>query len=77
MDALLHSISYAGTWGQAFLTVEQFIAKAAELGYDGVLLAAARLPARLRPPRTYPPAAAHRKARPSPRGHRRLQQLHR
>jgi len=42
MDALLHSISYAGAWGQAFLTVEQFIAKAAELGYDGVLLAAKR-----------------------------------
>lgn len=42
MDALLHSISYAGTWGQAFLTVEQFVDKAAELGYDGVLLAAKR-----------------------------------
>lgn len=42
MDALLHSISYAGTWGQAFLPVEQFLDKAAELGYDGVLLAAKR-----------------------------------
>jgi len=42
MDALLHSISYAGTWGQAFLSVEQFVDKAAELGYDGVLLAAKR-----------------------------------
>ncbi|MEK7403778.1 MAG: sugar phosphate isomerase/epimerase [Acidobacteriota bacterium] len=42
MDALLHSISYGGTWGQAFLTAEQFIDKAAELGYDGVLLAAKR-----------------------------------
>ncbi len=42
MDTLLHSISYAGTWGQAFLTVEQFVDKAAELGYDGVLLAAKR-----------------------------------
>lgn len=42
MDALLHSISYAGAWGQAFLTVEQFVDKAAELGYDGVLLAAKR-----------------------------------
>jgi len=42
MDALLHSISYAGTWGQAFLSVEQFVDKAAQLGYDGVLLAAKR-----------------------------------
>jgi len=42
MDTLLHSISYAGTWGQAFLTVEQFVDKAAELGFDGVLLAAKR-----------------------------------
>lgn len=39
---LLHSISYAGLWGQPALTVEQFIAKAAELGFGGVMLAAKR-----------------------------------
>jgi sugar phosphate isomerase/epimerase len=39
---LLHSVSYAGFWGQAFLSVEQFIDKAADLGYDGVMLMAKR-----------------------------------
>lgn len=39
---LLHSVSYAGLWGQAFLPVDQFIDKAAELGYDGVMLMAKR-----------------------------------
>jgi sugar phosphate isomerase/epimerase len=38
----LHSVSYSGSWGQAFLTVDQFIDKAAELGYSGVLLMAKR-----------------------------------
>lgn len=38
----LHSVSYAGLWGQAFLSVEQFIDKAAELGYEGVMLMAKR-----------------------------------
>lgn len=38
----LHSVSYSGSWGQAFLNVEQFIDKAAELGYDGVMLMAKR-----------------------------------
>lgn len=42
MDLLLHSVSYAGLWGQAALTVDQFIDKAAELGYAGVMLAAKR-----------------------------------
>lgn len=37
---LLHSISYAGLWGQAFLDVEPFIEKAAELGFGGVMLTA-------------------------------------
>lgn len=41
-DLLLHSVSYAGLWGQAFLSVDDFIDKAAELGYDGVLLTAKR-----------------------------------
>lgn len=41
-DLLLHSISYAGLWGQAYLTIDQFIDKAAELGYDGVMITAKR-----------------------------------
>ncbi|MBK5290240.1 MAG: sugar phosphate isomerase/epimerase [Acidobacteriia bacterium] len=40
--ALLHSVSYSGSWGQAFLTLEQFIAKAADLGFQGVMLMAKR-----------------------------------
>ncbi len=39
---LLHSVSYAGFWGQAYLPVEQVIDKAAELGYGGVMLMAKR-----------------------------------
>lgn len=39
---LLHSISYAGFWGQPALGVEQFIDKAADLGFGGVMLAAKR-----------------------------------
>jgi len=39
---VLHSVSYAGLWGQAFFPLEQFIDKAAELGYDGVELMAKR-----------------------------------
>lgn len=39
---LLHSVSYAGLWGQAFLPVDRFIAKAAELGFGGVMLMAKR-----------------------------------
>ena len=38
----LHSVSYSGSWGQAFLDLRQFIDKAAELGYDGVMLMAKR-----------------------------------
>lgn len=41
-DLLLHSVSYAGLWGQAALTVDAFIDKAAELGYTGVMLMAKR-----------------------------------
>ncbi len=40
--ALLFSVGYSGSWGQACLTLEQFIDKAAELGYDGVMLGAKR-----------------------------------
>ena len=38
----LHSVSYAGRWGQHALTLEDFIEKAAELGFDGVMLMAKR-----------------------------------
>src|SRR5579862_1818128 len=40
--AMLHSISYGGTWGQARLTLEEFIDHAAGLGFQGVMLAAKR-----------------------------------
>lgn len=42
MTALLHSVSYSGSWGQAHLTLDQFIDKAADLGYPGVMLMAKR-----------------------------------
>lgn len=39
----LHSIGYAGLWrGQAQLSVDDFLLKARELGYDGVMLMAKR-----------------------------------
>lgn len=39
----LHSIGYAGMWrGQAQLSVDEFLEKAAALGYDGVMLMAKR-----------------------------------
>jgi len=38
MKAILHSVSYAGLWGQARLTLEEFIPRAARLGYSGVML---------------------------------------
>lgn len=39
----LHSVSYAGVWrGQARLTVDEFLVKAKELGFDGVMLMAKR-----------------------------------
>jgi sugar phosphate isomerase/epimerase len=40
--SILHSVSYSGSWGQHFLHLEEFIDKAAELGYDGVMLMAKR-----------------------------------
>jgi sugar phosphate isomerase/epimerase len=37
----LHSVSYAGFWrGQARLSVDEFLQKAKELGFDGVMLTA-------------------------------------
>ena len=39
----LHSVSYAGVWrGQAVLSVDDFLVKAKELGFDGVELMAKR-----------------------------------
>ena len=39
----LHSVSYAGFWrGQAKLSVEEFLEKAKELGFEGVILTAKR-----------------------------------
>jgi sugar phosphate isomerase/epimerase len=42
VDLSLFSVSYAGFWGQHRLDVPGFIAKAGELGYDSVMLAAKR-----------------------------------
>lgn len=42
MQLSLFSVSYAGLWGQARLSVEAVIAKAAQLGYDAVMLAGKR-----------------------------------
>jgi sugar phosphate isomerase/epimerase len=39
----LHSIGYAGIWrGQAQLSVDEFLVKAKQLGYDGVMIMAKR-----------------------------------
>jgi len=39
----LHSVSYAGVWrGQARLSVDEFLIKAKQLGFDGVMLVAKR-----------------------------------
>ena len=43
MKIALHSVSYAGVWtGQIRLTIDQFLKKAADFGYDGVMLVAKR-----------------------------------
>jgi len=42
MKLSLFSVSYAGYWGQQRLDLHDFIAKAAELGYDAVMLAGKR-----------------------------------
>ena len=39
---LLHSVSYAGLWGQDSLSVEAFVDHAADLGFGGVMLMAKR-----------------------------------
>src|SRR5215471_10643873 len=40
--SILHSVSYSGSWGQHSISVEGFIDKAADLGFDGVMLMAKR-----------------------------------
>ena len=42
LPTMLHSVSYSGSWGQAFLTLDEFVDKAADLGFDGVMLMAKR-----------------------------------
>lgn len=39
---LLHSVSYAGLWGQHALSLENCIDKTADLGFDGLMLMAKR-----------------------------------
>ncbi len=42
-EPVLHSVSYAGVWpGQARLTLDEFLVKAAELGFRSVMLMAKR-----------------------------------
>lgn len=40
--ALLHSVGYSGSWGQAALSLDDFVDKAADLGFQGVMLMAKR-----------------------------------
>jgi sugar phosphate isomerase/epimerase len=42
MQLSLFSISYAGLWGQAQVPLRQFVRRAAELGFDAVMLAGKR-----------------------------------
>ncbi len=43
LKTCLHSVSYAGVWrGQATLPIDEFLLKAKQFGYDGVMLVAKR-----------------------------------
>src|SRR5262249_37528731 len=42
MKYALHSVSYSGSWGQAALSLDAFLVRARELGFDGVMLMAKR-----------------------------------
>jgi sugar phosphate isomerase/epimerase len=42
LTPILFSVSYSGSWGQARLSVEEFVDHAAELGFAGVMLGAKR-----------------------------------
>jgi L-ribulose-5-phosphate 3-epimerase len=39
---LLHSVSYSGSWGQHYLPLEEFVERAARLGFQGVMIMAKR-----------------------------------
>ncbi len=41
-SAVLHSVSYSGSWGQRPLSLDEFIDHAADLGFEGVMLGAKR-----------------------------------
>ena len=42
LPTLLHSVSYSGSWGQTQLSVDDFVRKAAHLGFSGAMLMAKR-----------------------------------
>ena len=42
MTPILFSVSYSGSWGQACLDLYEFVDKAAELGFEGVMLGGKR-----------------------------------
>jgi len=42
MRTCLHTVSYSGVWGQARLPLEDVIDKAADLGFEGIMLMAKR-----------------------------------
>ncbi len=42
MKTALHSVSYSGYWGQVCLPIERVIEKAAEFGYQGIMLTGKR-----------------------------------
>jgi sugar phosphate isomerase/epimerase len=42
MRTALHTISYSGSWGQAQLSLDEIIVRAAALGFDAIMLAAKR-----------------------------------
>jgi sugar phosphate isomerase/epimerase len=42
LTPILFSVSYSGSWGQARLSVEEFVDHAADLGFAGVMLGAKR-----------------------------------
>ena len=77
MQLGLFSVSYAGYWGQDPLSLEAFIAKAAALGFDTVMLAGKR--PHLSPLDLDDERLSRRPQRPRPAGHplRRRGRVHR
>lgn len=75
MRLALFSISYAGLWGQAVLSVREFIEQAARLGFAGVMLAGKRphlAPLDVTPAKTEEIREVLVRHRPALRGHCRL-----